>query len=86
MSVIGDDETMQIKVEPVLHGSAVDFGDEAARRRQRRAVEPHPVTHRYRAATRDGHYGMAAGLTGGHTLAWVRRMVGRFVVPALRPH
>ncbi|MCW2640015.1 MAG: xylB [Dactylosporangium sp.] len=38
---------------------------------------PHqPVTHLYRSATRDGWYAMAAGLTGGQTLDWVRRMLG----------
>ena len=36
---------------------------------------PSPVTHLYRAATRDGWYAMAAGLTGGQTLDWVRRML-----------
>ena len=36
----------------------------------------HPVTHLYRSATRDGWYAMAAGLTGGQTLDWVRRLLG----------
>lgn len=35
-----------------------------------------PVTHLYRDATADGWYSMAAGLTGGHTLDWVRRLLG----------
>jgi xylulokinase len=35
-----------------------------------------PVTHLYRSATSDGWYAMAAGLTGGQTLDWVRRMLG----------
>ncbi len=35
-----------------------------------------PVTHLYRSATRDGWYAMAAGLTGGQTLDWVRRLLG----------
>jgi len=36
-----------------------------------------PVTHHlYRLATRDGWYAMAAGLTGGQTLNWVRRILG----------
>ena len=34
-----------------------------------------PVTHLYRSATRDGWYAMAAGLTGGSTLSWVRRVL-----------
>ncbi|WP_460447351.1 xylulokinase, partial [Angustibacter aerolatus] len=35
-----------------------------------------PVTHLYRSATLDGWYAMAAGLTGGQTLDWVRRLLG----------
>ncbi len=35
-----------------------------------------PVTHLYRSATRNGWYVMAAGLTGGQTLDWVRRTLG----------
>jgi xylulokinase len=34
------------------------------------------VTHLYRSATADGWYAMAAGLTGGQTLDWVRRLLG----------
>lgn len=35
-----------------------------------------PVTHLYRSATDAGWYAMAAGLTGGQTLDWVRRILG----------
>jgi xylulokinase len=35
-----------------------------------------PTTHRYRSATDDGWYAMAAGLSGGQTLDWVRRLLG----------
>jgi len=35
-----------------------------------------PVTHLYRSATPAGWYAMAAGLTGGQTLDWVRRTLG----------
>ena len=35
-----------------------------------------PVTHLYRSATPAGWYSMAAGLTGGQTLDWVRRTLG----------
>jgi len=35
-----------------------------------------PVTHLYRSATPNGWYAMAAGLTGGQTLDWVRRILG----------
>jgi xylulokinase len=39
-------------------------------------VQAEPVTHLYRAATPEGWYAMAASLTGGQTLDWVRRMLG----------
>ena len=35
-----------------------------------------PTTHLYRSATDDGWYAMAAGLSGGQTLDWVRRLLG----------
>ena len=38
-AVVGDDEAVEVKVEPVLNGGAVYLGDEPARLRQRRAVE-----------------------------------------------
>lgn len=40
------------------------------------SLPPSPNTHLYRSATRDGWYAMAASLTGGQTLDWVRRMLG----------
>jgi xylulokinase len=40
------------------------------------AADPEPTTHLYRAATPHGWYAMAAGLTGGQTLAWVRKVLG----------
>ena len=43
--VVGDDEAMQIKVEAVLHGGAVDFRDQAACFRKRRAVEPYSLAN-----------------------------------------
>jgi xylulokinase len=39
-------------------------------------VRARPVAHLYRAATRDGWYAMAAGITGGQSLDWVRRVLG----------
>ena len=39
LAVVGDDEAVQIEIESVLHGGAVDLGDEPAGARQRRAVE-----------------------------------------------
>jgi xylulokinase len=35
-----------------------------------------PVVHRYRSALVGGWYAMAAGMTGGQTLDWVRRLLG----------
>ena len=39
LAVVGDDEAVQVEVEAVLHGRAVDLGDEPARLRKRRAVD-----------------------------------------------
>ena len=46
VSVIGDDEAMQIKLEPILDRGAVDLGDQPARSRKRRAVEADPIADR----------------------------------------
>ena len=46
IAVVGDDEAVQVEVEPVLDGGAVDLGDEAARCRQSRAVEADPLSDR----------------------------------------
>ena len=40
VSVIGDDEAMQIKVEAVLHRGAVDLGHQPARPGERRPSKP----------------------------------------------
>jgi hypothetical protein len=37
---------VQIEIEAVLHGGAVDLGDQPARRRQRRAVEADALADR----------------------------------------
>jgi xylulokinase len=39
-------------------------------------LPPEPVTHLYRSAAGTGWYGMAAGLNGGSTLAWVCGILG----------
>jgi hypothetical protein len=39
MTVIGDKEPVQVKVESVLHRGAVDLGDEAAGLGERRAID-----------------------------------------------
>ena len=41
--VIGDDEAVEIEVEPVLDGGTVDLGDEPARLGERRAVDADPI-------------------------------------------
>ena len=46
VSVIGDDEAVQIEVEPVLHRRAVDLGDQPACRGERGAIEPDPIADR----------------------------------------
>jgi len=46
------------------------------RRPTAQTLQAEPVTHLYRAATPEGWYAMAASLTGGQTLDWVRRMLG----------
>jgi hypothetical protein len=43
VSVIGDDEAMEIEVEPVLDRRAVDLGDEPALLGERGAIESDPV-------------------------------------------
>ena len=49
VSVIGDDEAMEIKVEPILDRRAVDLGDEPARLGERRPVETGPIADRRQA-------------------------------------
>ena len=46
VAVVGDDEAVQVEIEAVLHGGAVDLGDQPARLRQRRAVEADPLADR----------------------------------------
>ena len=46
--VVGDDEAVQIEIETVLHGGAVDLGDQPARLGERRAVEADPVADRHK--------------------------------------
>ena len=46
VSVIGDDEAVQIEVEPILDRRAVDLGDQPACRGERGAVEPDPIADR----------------------------------------
>jgi hypothetical protein len=39
VSIIGDDETVQIEIEPVLDRGAIDLGDEPTRSGEIRAIE-----------------------------------------------
>jgi hypothetical protein len=44
-SIVRHDEAVQVKVEAILDGGAVDLGNEAARGGKRRAVEPDAVAY-----------------------------------------
>ena len=46
VAVVGDDEAVQVELEAVLHGGAVDLGDQAARRGERGAVEADALADR----------------------------------------
>ena len=45
-AVVGDDEAVQVQLEAVLHGGAVDLGDQAAGAHQRGRVQPQPLAER----------------------------------------
>ena len=45
VTIVRNDEAVQVKVEAILDGGAIDFGDEAARGGKRRAVEPDTVAN-----------------------------------------
>ena len=44
--LVADDETVQIEIESILDGSAVDLRNEPARLRKRCAVEAYPFSYR----------------------------------------
>ena len=46
MAVVGDDEAVQIEVETILHGGAVDLGHQPADIGERGAVEADPLADR----------------------------------------
>ena len=46
VSVIGDDEAMEIEIKPILDRRAVDLGDQPARLGERHAVKTDPVADR----------------------------------------
>ena len=46
LPVVGDDEAVQIEVEAILHGGAVDLGHQPAGVGERRAVEADPLADR----------------------------------------
>src|SRR5262245_54745218 len=43
LAVVGDDEAMQVELKTVLHRGAVHLGHQAARLRQRRAIQSNPL-------------------------------------------
>jgi hypothetical protein len=45
-AVVGDEETVQVEIEAILDGCAIDLGDKTARARQGGPVEPYTVTQR----------------------------------------
>lgn len=46
VSVIGDDEAMEIEVKPILDRRAINLGDKPARSGERRAIKTDPITDR----------------------------------------
>jgi hypothetical protein len=44
--VIGDNEAMQVQIEPVLHRRAVDLCDQPARASKGAAIQAGPLTYR----------------------------------------
>jgi hypothetical protein len=44
VAIVDDEEPMQVKLEPVLHGGAVHLRHKAAHPRQPRSIEAEPVT------------------------------------------
>jgi hypothetical protein len=44
-AVVGDDEAMQVEIEAILDGGAVDLGDQPAGARQRRAIDAGARAH-----------------------------------------
>jgi xylulokinase len=67
---------LEVGTTQLTIGTGVQFVTPIVRPDEKTLPPPFPSTHRYRAATRDGWYAMAAGLTGGQTLGWVRRLLG----------
>jgi hypothetical protein len=43
LATVGHNEPVQIEIKAILHGGAVDLGDEPARIRERRSVKSHPL-------------------------------------------
>src|SRR4051794_1861888 len=46
VSVVGDNEAVEIELEPILDRRAVDLGDKPARSGKRRPVDADPITDR----------------------------------------
>jgi hypothetical protein len=43
LAIIGHDESVQIEIKAILHGGAIDLGDEPACVCERRPVKAHPL-------------------------------------------
>ncbi len=52
VTIIGDDEAVEIEIETILHGCAVHLGDQAACLRQPGAVQPGAVADRHQFVRR----------------------------------
>jgi hypothetical protein len=72
-AVVGDDEAVQVEIEAVLHGGAVDFGDQSARGRERTAVEADAVADRDQLVRRLARMPAAAAAHMQAELALERR-------------
>ena len=46
-AVVGDDETMEVEIKPVLYGSAINLRNQPARFSERGSVESDTVSDRY---------------------------------------
>src|SRR5579884_849660 len=72
-SIVGDNEAVQIKVEAVLHGRIVDFGDKPACPRQAVAVKADPIRNRHQLIGRAARMLAAATANMQPELACKRR-------------
>src|ERR1700730_3854280 len=63
LAIIGHDESVQIEIKAILHGGAIDLGDEPACVRERRPVKAHTLPDCYELPRRlPGMFAAAAAL------------------------